>query len=172
MCLRNEATQKMKKSPLIRCSRFEAIDTSDPRAPRRPRGRPPSHQKKLELGRLVDEKFRQLGGDGGKPVLNRTLLSFSKRPLVHGSLVQQLAGTGSIILNIRVKMASVKPRKDLHLLDRFQTNVFFHRAKPFLNRFVGNGRPMQDIRMGRCPPSLNQCRRSGPVIWKERTRNR
>ena len=38
-------------------------------------------------------------------------------------------------------MASVKPRKDLHLLDHFQTNVFFHRAKPFLNRFVGNGRP-------------------------------
>ena len=79
MCLRNEATQKMKKSPLIRCSRFEAIDTSDPRAPRRPKGRPSSHHKKLELGRMVDEKFRQLGGYEGKPVLNKTLLSFSKK---------------------------------------------------------------------------------------------
>ena len=46
---------------------------------RRPKGRPVSHQKKLELGRKVDEKFRQLGGYDGKPVLNKTLLSFSKK---------------------------------------------------------------------------------------------
>ena len=45
---------------------------------RRPKGRPSSHHKKLELGRMVDEKFRQLGGYDGKRVLNRTLLSFSK----------------------------------------------------------------------------------------------
>jgi hypothetical protein len=45
---------------------------------RRPRGRPLSHHKKLELGRMVDEKYRQLGGYDGKPVLNRALKFFSK----------------------------------------------------------------------------------------------
>ena len=45
---------------------------------RRPKGRPLSHHKKLELGRKVDEKFRQLGGYDGKRVLSRTLRSFSK----------------------------------------------------------------------------------------------
>ena len=45
---------------------------------RRPRGRPLSHHKRLELGRMVDEKFRQLGGYDGKRVLNMTLLFFSK----------------------------------------------------------------------------------------------
>jgi hypothetical protein len=45
---------------------------------RRAKGRPLSNQKKLELGRSVDEKYRQLGGYGGKRVLNMTLRWFSK----------------------------------------------------------------------------------------------
>ena len=51
---------------------------------RRPKGRPSSHHEKLERGRSVDEKFRQLGGYDGKPVLNKTLLSFSKKTACPG----------------------------------------------------------------------------------------
>ena len=45
---------------------------------RRARGRPLNYHKKLELGRLVDKKIRQLGGYDGKRVLNRAFNSFSK----------------------------------------------------------------------------------------------
>ena len=51
---------------------------------RRPKGRPSSHHEKLERGRSVDEKFRQLGGYDGKPVLNKTLLFFSKKTACPG----------------------------------------------------------------------------------------
>ena len=51
-------------------------------------------------------------------------------------------------------MASIKARKGLHLLDRFQFNVFFHRAKPFLNRSVGNGRPDVGYPHGSMPSIL------------------
>ena len=44
----------------------------------RRKGRPSDHHKKLELGRLVDKKIRQLGGYDGKRVLNRAFNSFSK----------------------------------------------------------------------------------------------
>ena len=45
---------------------------------RRPLGRPLSHHKRLERGRLVDEKIRRLGGYDGKRVGNMTFLSFSR----------------------------------------------------------------------------------------------
>jgi hypothetical protein len=48
------------------------------RKTRRPRGRPLSRHRTIELGRMVDEKYRKLGGYNGKKVLNRVLLSFSR----------------------------------------------------------------------------------------------
>jgi hypothetical protein len=69
-------------------ARLNPSTLNDPRfivkKTRRPKGRPSSHHEKLERGRSVDEKFRQLGGYDGKPVLDKTLLSFSKKTACPG----------------------------------------------------------------------------------------
>ena len=56
---------------------------------RRPLGRPLSHHKRLERGRLVDEKIRQLGGYH-KRVLNMAFLFFS-RPTARPSFSRSTA---------------------------------------------------------------------------------